>query len=185
MHLKFDSTKAIEAAAVIARREGKRIGRLRLLKLLYIADRKAIAERGKPLLGCKAVAMDNGPLHSDVYNMIKGEHAHAPTWSKFFTLSGKRDLQLTEEPENLALSRNDIEILQDVVDRHADIDDWQLSELTHGFEEWKNTYKEGTSRPIELEAIIDGVGRTDDKLRILQDLEDDEAYDRFFERHFS
>ena len=184
MHLKFDSTKAIEAAAVIARREGKRIGRLRLLKLLYIADRTAITERGRPLLGCKAVAMDNGPLHSDVYDMIKGEDPASPRWSKFFTASGRRDLRLTDEPENLALSRSDIEILQGVVDKYIDIDDWQLSEITHGFEEWRKAYQEGTSRPIELEDIIEGAGRMEDKDSILQDIADDAAHNRFFERHF-
>lgn len=36
MNQRFSPTRAIEAAAVVARCEGKRIGRLRLLKLLYI-----------------------------------------------------------------------------------------------------------------------------------------------------
>ena len=182
MHQKFNSEKAIEAAAVIARHEGKRTTRLRLLKLLYIADRTLLKERGRPLLGSRTVAMDNGPLHSDVYDMLKGEHIATPRWSKYFTNEGPRDVLLTQEPDTANLSRNEIETLQRVVDLHSQIDDWQLSELTHGFEEWKAAYEKGTSKPIELEAIIEGTGRGADREAIMKDLANDAAFDRFFER---
>jgi len=183
MHQKFNSEKAIEAAAVIARREGKRITRLRLLKLLYIADRMLLKQRGRPLLGSKVVAMDNGPLHSDVYDMIKGEHVATPRWSRYFTNDGSRDVILTQEPDTANLSRNEIEMLHQVVDMHSHVDDWKLSTLTHEFPEWINVYQEGTSKPIELESIIDGIGREEDRESILQDIADTEAFDRFFERN--
>lgn len=183
MHHKFDSVKAIEAAAVIARCEGKRIGKLRILKLLYLADREALRVRGRPILGSKAVAMDHGPLHSDVYNMIKGEHPASPSWSKYFTQDGKRSLKLTKEPENLALSKSDIAILQSVVDKYVELDDWSLSELTHGFPEWEKTYREGTSSSIELEDIVAAVRTAEEQSAVLLDIADDEAFDRFFERH--
>jgi uncharacterized phage-associated protein len=183
MHQKFNSEKTIEAAAVIARYEGKRISRLRLLKLLYIADRLAIKRRGRPLLGSKSVAMDHGPLHSDIYDMIKGEHPSSPRWSRFFTTIGKRDLRLTREPENLSLSRSEIDLLNQTAEQYSELNDWQLSELTHEFPEWNAAYSGGTSRPIELEDIIKAVDRGDDLESIVQDLADDEAYDRFFERH--
>ena len=64
--------KAVQAAAVLLRNEGTKMTRLRLLKLLLIADRKSIKEMGVPILGSKIVAMDNGPLHSEIYDLIKG-----------------------------------------------------------------------------------------------------------------
>ncbi|MCG8584489.1 MAG: SocA family protein, partial [Pirellulales bacterium] len=144
MNLRFDATKAVQAAAVIARLEGKRISRLRLLKLLYIADRESLKTRGSPMLGSKSVAMDNGPLHSDVYDMIKGTHAAAPRWSRYFTNTG-RDVRITREPDNSALSRFEVELITEVVERHRDIDDFQLSVLTHQFEEWATHQQQGTS----------------------------------------
>ncbi|MEI8371389.1 MAG: hypothetical protein WCJ35_00990 [Planctomycetota bacterium] len=39
MTLRLDTEKAIQAVGVPLRRDGKRASRLRLLKLLYIADR--------------------------------------------------------------------------------------------------------------------------------------------------
>jgi len=54
---KLDIEKAIQATAVLLRQEGKRASRLRLLKLLYIADRNALQKTGSPILGSKIVAM--------------------------------------------------------------------------------------------------------------------------------
>ena len=85
MFLKFNTEKAIQVAGVLLREEGKSMTRLRLLKLLLIADRQSLRETGRPILGSRIVAMDNGPLHSDVYDLIKGAHNSAPAWSAYFT----------------------------------------------------------------------------------------------------
>jgi uncharacterized phage-associated protein len=182
MFLPLDNMKAMQAASVVALSEGRRIGKLRLLKLLYIADRRSLRETGRPLLGCKAVAMDHGPLHSDVLKALDNLHPKSHEWARHFEQQSKRDFVLKSPADNNALSRYEIELLQDVVAQHEQIDDWHLSELTHDFEEWKKHWQQGTSRTIPLEDIIDAVGRGDDKAAILSDLRDDLAFDQFFER---
>jgi len=52
--------------------ESREMDRVRLLKLLYIADRESIAQTGEPILGTKLVAMKWGPLHSKVLDLING-----------------------------------------------------------------------------------------------------------------
>lgn len=59
----LDVEKAIQAVGVLLRREGKRASRLRLLKLLYIADRISLQKTGTPILGSKVVALKHGPVH--------------------------------------------------------------------------------------------------------------------------
>lgn len=157
--------------------------RLRLLKLLLIADRMSIKEMGFPILGSKVVAMDNGPLHSAIYDLIKGNHPAEPIWSKYIMTDGPRDVVLADEPELSKLSRPEIALLARVSDELAQQDDWAISNLTHEFQEWTQYYRKGTSTEIPLEAMIDGVGRGQDKEEILQDLQDAEAFDRFFSRH--
>ena len=105
-HIRFDAEKAVQAAGVLLRNEGKRMSRLRLLKLLIIADRRCLKETGRPILGSKVVAMDNGPLHSDVYDLIKGEHASEPLWSRYIAKAGKQDVVLEDEPPVGRLSRH-------------------------------------------------------------------------------
>src|SRR5438552_16937913 len=95
----FDIHKAIQAAGVLLRSERNRMSYIRLLKLLYIADRDSIRETGLPLLGSKMVAMDHGPLHSDIYNLVKGIHEQTPLWSRFFSTTGYQ-VETVEQPDN-------------------------------------------------------------------------------------
>ena len=180
MHCRFDVVRAVQAAAVLLRKERKRMTRLRLLKLLLIADRRSIKEMGVPIFGSRIVATDNGPMHSAIHDLIRGNHPGEPIWSKFIMSDGPRDVVLVDEPDVSNLSRAEIDLLTKVCDELAAEDDWALSVITHGFQEWKDYYHEGTFTEIPLEAVIDGVGRGQDKEEILQDLYDDEAFDRFF-----
>jgi uncharacterized phage-associated protein len=179
---RLDIGKAIQAVGVLLRREGKRASRLRLLKLLYIADRISLAKTGSPILGSKIVAMRHGPVHSDIFDLIKGVHIDEPVWSRHFRNVG-RDVVLEEEPEVGRLSRFEIELLNQVVDQRSDLSDWDVAEETHGFEEWQKSYPdpmENTSRPIPLELLIAAVGRSADEVEIVQDMNDSEAFQRFF-----
>jgi uncharacterized phage-associated protein len=181
---RLDTTKAIQAVGVLLRREGKRASRLRLLKLLYIADRISLTQTGCQILGSRIVAMQHGPLHSEVLDLIKGEHIHTPQWCQYFQNAG-RDVVLTEEPEIGKLSRYEVELLNQVVDDHEQFSDWDIAEKTHSFAEWQNVYlnrEENTSRPIPIKLLIDSIGRGADQVAILQDMKDSEAFDSLFAR---
>jgi uncharacterized phage-associated protein len=178
----LDVEKAIQAVGVLLRREGKRASRLRLLKLLYIADRTCLQKTGSAIVGSKIVAMRHGPVHSAVLDLIKGVHIDEPAWSRHFRNVG-RDVVMEEEPEVGRLSRWEIELLNQVVDERIELSDWDVAEETHGFEEWKKSYpdpSENTSRPIPLELLIAAVGRHADEAEIVQDMKDSEAFNRFF-----
>src|SRR4051812_12952511 len=85
--LKLDSRKAIEATAFLAGRSpGRRIGSKRLLALLYAANRECLKRSGRPLLGGRLAAMKYGPIHADVYDLIKQREASegTPQWASHF-----------------------------------------------------------------------------------------------------
>ena len=59
----FYPTKTAQASAVLLKQEpGQRMGRLRLLKMPYIADREWIKCCRRPITGDRIVAMDHGPV---------------------------------------------------------------------------------------------------------------------------
>jgi len=172
--------KTIEAAGVLVGFEHSlQISRLRLLKLLYMADRESLQETGRPIVGAKAVAMDHGPLHSEVFDLIKGQHIHGPKWSQYFRNDGYNVGRICD-PGRAHLSRYEIEKLTEVSERFIQQDDWEVSARTHDFDEWKKNAEEGTSRTIPFEDIIDAVGRASDKPAILQDAKDRAIADRLF-----
>jgi uncharacterized phage-associated protein len=184
MPQRLDFTKAIQAVGVLLRQEGKRASRLRLLKLLYIADRVSLEKTGCQILGSRIVAMKHGPLHSEVLDLINGEHIHSPQWSQYFQNVG-RDVVLAAEPEIGRLSRYEIEILNQVVDDYKNCSDWDVADMTHSFAEWQKIYSdpnESTSRPIPIELLIDSTGRGADKAAILQDMKDSDVFNSVFAR---
>lgn len=181
MFLKFNAPKAIQAIGVIARQHrGHIVGKLRILKLLYIADRDGIRDHGWPLLGSKMVAMDHGPLHSAVLDLINGKHIDEPKFSAHFDVAG-HIVEMVDDPGVDQLARAEIERLQELCHRYSEVNDWELAQhVTHEFPEWRNCYRAGTSTPIPMEAIIDAVGRSGDKKAILDDLRQERDADAAF-----
>jgi uncharacterized phage-associated protein len=174
----FDVQKAIQAAGVLLRFERNRMSYIRLLKLLYIADRDAIRECGLPILGSRAVAMEHGPLHSDVYNLIKGIHANTSLWSRFFTTIGYK-VEAIDQPENGLLSEYEIKKLQEVSEKYAPFTDLEIcDQMTHTFGEWQKTFQENTSQTIQIEDIVEAVGRSGDRESILDDISELEEFDK-------
>src|SRR5437870_12867841 len=101
----FNSEKAIQAAAALLRfDEARQMSYLRLLKLLYIADRESLKETGRPITGDHTVAMEHGPVLSAVFDLIKGQHSAWKAWSEYFKKSGYR-IQMTHDPGNGQLSK--------------------------------------------------------------------------------
>ncbi|HQU43179.1 MAG TPA: Panacea domain-containing protein [Pirellulales bacterium] len=171
MFLRFDTTKTLQSIGVVLRQHHLcAASKLRIVKLLYVADRESIRETGFPILGTKTVAMDHGPLHSAVLDLINGEHVDEPCFAASFDKFGYM-VQMVTDPGVDRLSRYEIEKLQEVCERYAAAGDWELAHhVTHRFPEWQNNFRPGTSTTISIESIIDAVGRGDDKASIMDDI---------------
>jgi uncharacterized phage-associated protein len=177
---KMNVRKAIEAAATLIRLAPCRlIGRKRLLALLYLADRESLKRNGRPIVGGKLVAMKYGPIHSEVYDLIKGGHHDQAEWSNHFVNDAHLVL-LRNNPDVSALSRFEVGILNDVSEQFMGYDDWDVAEATHQFQEYKNTYKENTSTTISPEELIDAVGLNAKKDAILRDAKEKAFLDNLF-----
>lgn len=168
MLIPFDPMKVTQAGVVLLKTEpAKRMSRLRLLKLLYIADREALKERSRPITGDRPAAMDHGPILSHTYDMIKGADASSPMWEQHLRSVG-RDIELAADPGVDKLSRYEVRKLQEVAARLRDESDWDVAEYTHGFPEWqKNRPPAKSSKPIPLDDLLDALGLADRKQELL------------------
>lgn len=141
MFFRFSTNKTIQASAVLLKLDRGRMGYLRLLKLLYIADREHLLHSHRPIVGTRIVAMNNGPLHSEVYDLIKGEHAKAPLWAEHIRKEGY-EVELLKDPGVSELSAAEVRTLRSVSEKYASFSEWDLVEVTHDFPEWlKNVPK--------------------------------------------
>ena len=179
----FKIDKAMQAAGVLlGHQEHGQMEYIRLLKLLYIADREAVRDTGRPIVGSQIVALKKGPLHSRVYDLIKGEDIEAVQWCQFFRTVGV-DIEQIAKPGVGALSRYDIRKLTAIHRRYQDVDTWDLVEETHAFAEWRRNYpdpEESTSRVIPFEHVVEAVGRADELSQIQDDLREACEMERLF-----
>jgi uncharacterized phage-associated protein len=169
MLIPFNAIKVAQAGAVLVKTERvHRMSRLRLLKLLYIADRESLVERSRPITGDRPVAMDHGPVLSQTYDLIKGTDYLSPTWEKYLRTEG-RDVVLGEDPGVGKLSRYEIRKLNEVALRFAQENDWDVAEYTHTFAEWqKNKPSFKSSNAISLDDLLEATGLSDRKAQLLE-----------------
>ncbi|MCH8270037.1 MAG: SocA family protein [Planctomycetes bacterium] len=174
-HFRF--AKSLQAAAILLRtNDAHRMNLMKLLKLLYIADREALAETGRPITGDRTVALPRGPLPGTVYDVIKGLHVESGRWEDYIQRV-HYTLHLVEDPGRKRLSPFEIRKLQEVAERHTDDDEWEMVRITHKLPEWKKNRPGRSSRDIPTVDILEAVGRTDVG-KILEDLNASMAFDQ-------
>jgi uncharacterized phage-associated protein len=182
MFFKLSTKKAIEAAALLLRMEShKAMGRKRLLALLYLADRRAFQESCRPILGGRLCALENGPIHSEIYDLIKGSHSHPSeqaAWARHFGNDCYK-VTLDNDPGVAELSQYEIDVLTRVAEEVIALGEFDVAHLTH-FPEWTKVYQSNTSTPISPEIYIDAVGHADKKDKIFRDAEEKTYFDNLF-----
>ncbi|NEQ51776.1 MAG: SocA family protein [Leptolyngbya sp. SIO3F4] len=169
IEFQFDPAKAVEAAALLLKRHGEPMKYLGLLKMLYIADRVALAQMEQPITGDHYVSMVYGPVLSGVYDLIKGRPVDdaLPLWSKFISPREDNCISLLGDPGDGELCEEEEEILQQVYDTFGHLDPFEVAEWTHDLPEWKDP--EGSAIPIVVEEILKNLGKSDAEIMRIQE----------------
>jgi uncharacterized phage-associated protein len=182
VHFCYDLTRAIQAAAVLLRKHpARRMEYIRLLKLLYIADREMLAQHGQTITGDDAVAMKKGPVLSRTYDLLKGEGHGATVWSSFIQTEGYQ-VVLCRKPGRGKLSAAALAKLKEVSARYCNTATDDLIDEAHKFPEWKKVFPPGSrsSHPIPWELVLKVQGKKD----LIPEVEKDERASALFDRIF-
>ncbi len=179
MNLRFDYEKTLQASGVLLSLGADRMAYIRLLKLLYIADREWLAEAGRTITGDEAVAMKNGPVLSRVYDLIKGVAPRADDWNAYIRRVDY-SVELKGDPGRGKLSKGEIEKLTEVSERFRAMDDWELSEHTHEFREWRDHFRPDASTPIPWREMLEAQG----KAGLIEIVERNEAAHQYLDSLF-
>jgi uncharacterized phage-associated protein len=149
--MRFDPEKVTEASAFLLNLRGGRIHYIKLLKLLYIADREALAEWGIPISNDNYVSMDQGPVLSQTYNLIR---EGGRVWSEYISAPfDDYEVKLTNTPPKAKkLSLAEQNLLERVFEQYGGKNRWDLVDYVHTFPEWQNPH--GSSIPIDIEEIL-------------------------------
>ncbi|MGH7140319.1 MAG: Panacea domain-containing protein [Pirellulales bacterium] len=185
--LAFNLRKTIEAAAYLIKRQPSRSENyMRLIKLLYLADRESLRERGVPICGGTVYAMRRGPVISPALDLIKGTDPQSSQWEEFIE-KAQYDVRLRADPGNLNLSRAELKILDRVADEFRGLDEWDLVRWCHKhLPEYQKNWKargDKIRRRIPFEDVLDAIGRRQEHSAILAAINESMAFDKLFGNH--
>jgi uncharacterized phage-associated protein len=168
MELRFDFQKSLQAAAYLLHLEEGRMPYLRLLKLMYIAERELLAQTAMPLTGDICKAMEHGPVLSHVLDLIRGKGSGSAEWERFIKRSGYA-VKLVAEPGRGRLAGEVIDKLTEVSARYFENGDCELRDLTRAFPEWEKNFARGGSALIPLKDILDAQGESQQTLDLIKE----------------
>ena len=153
----FDEKKVTEVAAYLLRLRGGKMHYLKLVKLLYIADREALKRWGSSLTGDNYVSMYHGPVVSKTYNLMV-EEDDKPFWSRYISAPmGDYEIELrNEDCPTDRLSRAEEKLLNEIYKDFGYWNRWKLRDFTHKFPEWSDPGRSST--PISLSEMLSAQG---------------------------
>ena len=159
----FNEKKAAHVAAFFLFRGGGKMDVLKLMKLMYLAERSSLKTFGEPMIGDAPFAMEHGPVLSRTLDHINGFVQSVPDgWDAWVSDKENHMLalnrQINDEKIDLhSLSDADLEILSELWAEYGHLSGFALSDLTHEIcTEWEDP--EGSSIPIPPTRILRCVG---------------------------
>ena len=173
----FNVKKVIQAInyILLKTKDGK-MNYTKLLKLLYISDKRALKESGQTITGDKYISMNCGPVLSKVYDYIK-EKNQPDLWNRLFIKEGY-DLKLLIPKNKLGhdeLSDFELEILDKIFNEYKNEPYTKMVNVVHlekEFPEYTDPQSIGKkSVPIKIEDILKSIGWTDDDIKSFKEEE--------------
>jgi uncharacterized phage-associated protein len=179
----FNEQKVAQVAAYLLHKRGGRMAHLKLMKLMYLADRSAYQTFGRSITGDRAVSMPHGPVLSQTLNLVDGDVESAPDgWSYWISHKENNELSLNQAVtrEGLdELSDAEIGVLDQVFASFGHMNRWQIRDFSHNLPEWEDP--QGSSLPIATQDILKALGKKTDEISgLVKRLEEDRAVDALF-----
>jgi uncharacterized phage-associated protein len=169
LRFKFSALKSAQAACMLLQMSGGRRNYMELVKLLYLADRKALVELECPITGDRFCSLPNGPVLSRILNLIRWGpiSEEDEPWFQVVSAPEGYTVKLVKECEDGELSGAEIQILKQVFEEYGRRDWKELSRITHQLPEWNDP--DGGSIPIPAEQILRLEGRTQEQINRIKD----------------
>ena len=168
--------KVTEAASIILHLAGGRISYLKLVKLLYLADRKAIEQWERPITYDTFASLPRGPVGSNTCNLARGISSDSQFWDQYIETIGMDVRIKGEYPKIRKLSPIEIDLIEEIFKKYRYLNKYKLAELTERLPEWKNPGS--SSFPIDLEELLKKLHFSqEDIVRINYEIQQDSELD--------
>jgi hypothetical protein len=162
----FEARKSTQAAAFLLALSGGEGDKYILLKMLYIADRKAIERWDMPITGDAPYSMEHGPVPSEIYSLTRGSLHHGDVWKSAIEKSPEDEVLklINENVGTDELSQEEMALLRDVHDEFKDFSFGKMKSYCHKFPEYEPNVGK-SSQPISISTMFRALGKSPDAMR--------------------
>jgi uncharacterized phage-associated protein len=160
----YNPRKAAQAAAYLAQLNGGQMDVYALIKILYLADRKALVERGRPITGDAMVCMPYGPVLSRIYDDSKSPEAiQNQHWRETFKARENNVVCLRNaNPDTDELSEFERDVLKEAHLNYGRYDFTELRKIVDCLPEYADP--QGSSLPIDPATILREEGWSEEEI---------------------
>lgn len=148
---------------------------MKLVKLLYLADRTALIKWGRPITFDWYVSMSHGPVLSFTLDLINSQPdpGSESYWHQFISERKGHEVSLKGDIPNDQLSPAEEQALEEVLNEYGQMSQWELRDLTHKLPEWQDP--KGSSHPITIRDILLAGGHSSEDVDEIEDAIEAEA----------
>lgn len=176
MAIRYREDKATQAAARLVESEGGKINHMKLIKLLYLADRAALLQWGRPITFDWYYSLPHGPVPSFTLDIINSpsDPENPSYWHLYISEREDNEVSLVQKAPNDQLSPAEEDLLDQLYSKFGDKDEWQLREYSHQLPEWNDPH--GSCLPIEISDILSAEGFSEEDIREIVDALEAESF---------
>ena len=113
----YDDVRASHAARWLLSRHGGKLDRIKLIKLVFLADRLHLARYGRPIVGGQYVSTTHGQASFELCSAIDAGTLES------VAEAAPLQLEATAEADGDYLAESDVEVLRETSDRYGAWDD--------------------------------------------------------------
>jgi uncharacterized phage-associated protein len=157
----------------------KRLDKIHLIKLMYLADRYHLMNYGRTISGDTYVALEHGPIGSQTMDVLEFDEYVLREYLPKAKESFQKGEGFEYVPGNRCttdaldmLSESDIDALNFVITHFGNMDKWKVVDYTHELPEWKrykDLFESGKTKrePIRIDELLWMI--TDDHFSVPED----------------
>ena len=156
----FKSRKAAQICAFFAVKAGGTIDKLKVIKLVYFAERQFLADNHMPMLFDEFYSLPNGPICSSTLNGLDGL-LHPSIWDEFIARHGRDKIIASKK-----FGRDDLDEISDAEmgalekcwTEFGHLSAWSIRNYSHDHCPEYSHVDEGRRAPITYRAILQAMG---------------------------
>ena len=164
----YDEKKATQVASTLIELSKGSINYTLLIKLMYLVDREALLQWGRPVTFDSYVSMPKGPVLSSTLNKIKSTDL-SDFWHQHISRCDQHSVCNVSLCPKDDLSDNEKKLVEEIFNKYSHMELWTelIDGHMHQLPEWQNPG--GSAIPINYEDILRAGGKSETDIDLIKD----------------